>query len=134
MPTISERIKQLRTQNPSGKMSLEEFGKKIGISKAAAFNLENPERLPNGVPDSTIKLICATFHVNYQWLTEGKEPMYADTDPDSLIDRYAPDESEYFKFVARGMMNLSDDAWEKLRDFVESMREKQRSGDLPDEF
>ncbi len=134
MSTISERIKQIRTQSPSGKMSLEEFGKKIGISKSAAFNLENPERLLNGVPDSTIKLICATFHVNYQWLTEGKEPIYVDTDPDSLVDRYAPDESEYFKAAARGMMNLSDDAWEKLRDFVESMREKQRNGDMPDEI
>lgn len=133
MSTVSERIKLIRTQGPSGKMSLEEFGRAIGISKAAAFNLENPERLPNGVSDSTIRLICATFHVNYQWLTEGKEPMYADTDPDSLVDRYAPNESEYFKAAVRGMMNLSDDAWIKLRDFVEDMRKKQNDGDLSDE-
>lgn len=133
MSTVAERIKQIRTQSPYGKMSLEVFGKKIGISKAAAFNLENPKRLPNGIPDSTLKLICATFHINYQWLTEGKEPMYADTDPDSLVDRYAPNESEYFKAAVRGMMNLSDDAWEKLRDFVEAMRKKQLNGDMMDD-
>lgn len=121
---VSQRIRYLRLNRPSGKMSLDEFGKSIGMTKSAAYNLENPERLPNGIPESTLKLICATYHVNYQWLTEGKEPMYICADPDSLIDNYAPDENEYFKAVARGMLLLSDDAWAKLRDFVQDMREK----------
>lgn len=134
MQTISDRIKLVRLNADGKKMTQEEFGRRLGISRGAVTNLEDAEnRLPNGVSDSTIRLICATFHINYQWLTEGKEPMYADTDPDSLVDRYAPNESEYFKAAVRGMMNLSDDAWIKLRDFVEDMRKKQHDGDLSDE-
>lgn len=132
--TTSERIKYIRQNQPGGKMSREAFGQRLGMSAAMVQNIEEAEtRLKGGISDSTIKLICATFHVNYQWLTEGKEPMYADTDPDSLVDRYAPNESEYFKAAVRGMMNLSDDAWIKLKNFVEDMRKKQHDGDLPDE-
>lgn len=132
--TTSERIKYIRLNQPGGKMSREVFGQRLGMSASMVQNIEEAEaRLKGGIPDSTLKLICATFHVNYQWLTKGKEPMYVGTDPDSLVDRYAPNESEYFKAAVRGMMNLSDDAWEKLRDFVEAMREKQLNGDMMDD-
>lgn len=130
METVSERIKKIRLTSTGGKLTQEEFGKRLGLSRSVITNLEDAEnRLPNGISDSTLRLICATFHVNYQWLTEGKEPMYVGTDPDSPVDKYAPDESEYFKAAVRGMMNLSDASWEKLRDFVEELREKLRNGD-----
>lgn len=129
MSSVSERIKYIRTTATGKKMTLEEFGAKLGLSKAAAFNLENPDRLPNGVSDSTLRLIASTFRVNYQWLTEGKEPMFLDMDADSLVDRYAPDESPYFRACVRGAMGLSDADWNKFRDFVDSMRDKMRTGD-----
>ena len=133
--TVSERIKYLRLNQPGGKMSREAFGQKLGITGAMVQNIEESEtRLKTGIPDSILKLICATFHVNYQWLAEGKEPIYADLDADSLVDRYAPDESEYFRAAARGMMGLSNEAWIKLRNFVEDMREKQRTGDTSDDI
>ena len=124
MTTVAERIKYIRTQATGKKYTLEEFGNKLGISKSAAFNLENPDRLSGGVPDSTIRLIAATFQVNYQWLTEGKEPMFLDMDADSLVDKYAPDESPYFRACVRGAIGLSDEDWIKFRDFVEDMRNK----------
>ena len=129
MNSVAERIKYIRTQATGKKLTLEEFGSKLGLSKAAAFNLENPDRLPSGVSDSTLRLIAATFRVNYQWLTEGKEPMFLDMDADSLVDRYAPDESEYFRATVRAAMGLSDEAWIKWRDFVEEMRDKLHNGD-----
>lgn len=128
MTTVADRIKYIRTQATGKKLTLEEFGAKLGISKAAAFNLENPDRLPGGVPDSTIRLIAATFQVNYQWLTEGKEPMFLDMDADSLVDKYTPDESPYFRACVRGAISLSDKDWIKFRDFVEDMRSRLRSG------
>lgn len=131
MDTVSDRIKYIRTNAKGKKLTLEEFGDSLGISKAAAFNLENPSRLPSGVSDSTIKLICSVYHVNYRWLTEGKEPIFLAMDADSLVDRYAPDESEYFRAAARGMMGLSDEAWIKLRDFVDMLREAERTGKEP---
>ena len=129
MESVSERIKYIRTHAAAKKLTLEEFGARLGISKSTAFNIENPDRLPGGVPDSILRLIAATFRVNYQWLTDGKEPVFLDMDADSLVDRYAPDESPYFRACVRGAMRLSDADWIKFRDFVENMREKLQNGD-----
>lgn len=128
--TISERIKYIRLNQPGGKMSREAFGQKMGMTGAMVQNIEEAEtRLKGGISDSTIRLIAATFRVNYQWLTEGREPMLLDMDADSLVDRYAPDESPYFRACVRGAMKLSDADWIKFRDFVENMREKLQNGD-----
>ena len=120
----------MRSTAAGKKLTQEEFGKRLGLSRGVVTNLEDAEnRLPNGISDSTLRLIAATFHVNYQWLTEGKEPMFLDMDADSLVDRYAPDESPYFRACVRGAMQLSDADWVKFRDFVDSMREKLSNGD-----
>lgn len=130
MQTISDRIKIIRLTADGRKLTQEEFGKRLGLSRGVVTNLEDAEnRLPNGISDSTLRLIAATFRVNYQWLTEGKEPMFLDMDADSLVDRYAPNESPYFRACVRGAMKLSDADWIKFRDFVENMREKLQNGD-----
>ena len=127
--TISERIKYLRLNQPGGKMSREAFGQRMGMTGAMVQNIEEAEtRLKGGISDSTIRLIAATFQVNYQWLTEGKEPMFLDMDADSLVDKYTPDESPYFRACVRGAISLSDKDWIKFRDFVEDMRSRLRSG------
>lgn len=126
METISERIKYIRTNIGNSKLTLEEFGKSLGISKAAAFNLENPERLPNGVPESTLRLICSTYNVMYLWLTTGQGPMLED-DPKAriqrIIEKVAPDASDFFKsqVLAYGTL-MSDESWEIFKDIVEQVR------------
>lgn len=131
--TTSERIKYLRLHHPNGKMSREAFGKKLGISGPSVQNIEEAEtRLKGGVSESMLRLICATFHVNYQWLTEGKEPMFLAMDADSLVDCYAPNESPYFRACVRGAIGLSDEDWRKFRDFVDDMRDKLKDGNLPE--
>lgn len=122
MASISDRIKQIR-QNANGKkLSQEEFGQSLGLSRSAIANIEDAEnRLPNGIPDSTLKLICATYKVNYQWLTEGKEPMYLRDEGEELIARYAPDAMEHMKKAIRIMSELPDADWLALRDFLDDL-------------
>lgn len=123
MSTISERIKYIRANFSGKKMSQEEFGKKLGLSRGEIANLEDAEnRMKSEIPDSKLKLICRTFNVRYEWLKNGVEPIYDETDPDSIIERYAPNESEYFRATIRGMLTLSDEAWIKLRNFVDDLR------------
>lgn len=120
--TVSERIKYIRLNQPGGKMSREAFAKSLGLSKDAVYNIEDAEnRLPNGIPDSTLKLICATYKVNYQWLTEGKEPMYLRDEGEELIARYAPDAMEHMKKAIRIMSELPDADWLALRDFLDDL-------------
>lgn len=62
---VNSRIKELRTRL---KLTQEEFGEKIGLSKSGISNIENGTR---NVSSRHIKLICNVFNVNESWLTTG---------------------------------------------------------------
>lgn len=120
MKTISERIKYVRLNAAGKKLSQDDFGQSLGLSRGVIANLEDAEnRLPNGIPDSTIKLICATYHVSYRWLTEGIEPMLEAGSGDALIDRYAPDADEHLRAAIHQMASFTDEQWAACRDFID---------------
>lgn len=122
MKTISERIKYIRLNAAGKKLSQDDFGQSLGLSRGVIANLEDAEnRLPNGIPDSTIKLICATYHVSYKWLTEGVGPMFEAASGDALIDRYAPDAEEHLKAALRVMSALPEESLVALRDYVDDL-------------
>lgn len=130
METISDRIKYIRTHSGNSKLTLEEFGKSLGISKAAAFNLENSERLPNGVPDSMIRLICSTYHILYRWLVYGEGQMFEDDHEariDRIIEKGAPNADAVFKAQLKAYATLlSDEDWIIFRDMVEMIRAQKK--------
>lgn len=75
MNTINERIKYIRKNIL--KISQQELSKKIGISQNAVSWSEKPN---NNVSDSTIKTICVSFDINEDWLRNGIEPMFVESD------------------------------------------------------
>lgn len=68
---MKNRIKQIRE---SQKLTQEQFGKKIGISRNFMWMLESGER---DASDRTIRDICREFGVNETWLRTGYGEMYA---------------------------------------------------------
>lgn len=62
---IKDRIKEVRTNL---KLTQEDFGEKIGLSKSGISNIENGTR---NVSPRHIKLICSIFDVNESWLRTG---------------------------------------------------------------
>ena len=72
-----ERIRQLRKNILH--MTLEEFSKKINMSRS---NLGNIETGRISLTERVLSDICRTFHVNQNWVLEGKEPVLEqDADP-----------------------------------------------------
>lgn len=129
MQTISDRIKLVRLTAESKKLTQEEFGKRLGLSRAAVTNLEDAEnRLPNGIPESTILLISRTFNIHSEWLRTGEGDMIMATEPDErfkeFVEKHTPDESPYFKSLAMMAAKCwTDEQWETFRDFVESLKQ-----------
>ncbi len=66
--TVNERIKEIRK---SKKLTMESFGKKLGVGRSAISNIENGKR---NVTDQMIKSICREFGYNEEWLRNGIEP------------------------------------------------------------
>lgn len=68
--TEGERIKKIRTEN---KMTLEQFGNKLGVGKTTIFRIENGI---NNITEQMRKSICREFRVNPIWLSTGKGNMF----------------------------------------------------------
>lgn len=77
---MKERIRELRKHL---NMTMDEFGARIGLSKAAISLIENGR---NGARDQTIFAICREFGVNETWLRTGEGEMFEQTQ-ESVLDR-----------------------------------------------
>ena len=119
--TQGERIKDVR--NSLG-LTLEKFGDRLGIKKAAVSKIEKGE---NSLTDANIKAICREFSVDYMWLTTGEGEMFVETDDDFFerIDRIMAGENETRKNMIKMLLYASDDdieAFDRLVDYYISLR------------
>ena len=119
--TQGERIKDVR--NSLG-LTLEKFGDRLGIKKAAVSKIEKGE---NSLTDANIKAICREFSVDYMWLTTGEGEMFVETDDDFFerIDRIMAGENESRKNMIKTLLYASDadiEAFDRLVDYYISLR------------
>lgn len=118
MDTIGSRIKAVRKDM---NLTQVELGQVLGISGAGVGKIETNVSQPT---EAAIKLICATYHVNYLWLTQGEGPMMEELDTDALVDKYMAGESEWAKSVMKSFARLPDEEWFKFRDMIEKIKKE----------
>lgn len=124
---MNERIKYLRKEILH--LSMEEFGDRIHISKAA---ISRAEAGLNGISNQTIDLICREYGVREEWLRTGSGDIFVKkTIEDELTDlaeKVMADTPDSFRrrFVTM-LAKLTDDQW-KLLSEMESMLLSSASG------
>lgn len=121
--TQNERVKEVRKTLG---LTLEKFGDRLGIKKAAVSKIEKGE---NSLTDANIKAICREFSIDYMWLTTGEGEMFVETDDDFFerIDRIMAGENETRKNMVKMLLYASDDdikAFDRLVDYYISLREE----------
>lgn len=87
--TQGERVREVRK---SLNMTLDKFGEKLGVKKAAISAIENGNR---NITEQMVKSICREYNVNYDYLMYGKGDMFDDlpqTILDELCAQYSLDE------------------------------------------
>ena len=119
--TQNERVKEVRKTLG---LTLEKFGDRLGIKKAAVSKIEKGE---NSLTDANIKAICREFSVDYMWLTTGEGEMFVETDDDFFerLDRIMAGENETRKNMIKMLLYASDDdikAFDRLVDYYISLR------------
>lgn len=119
-----ERVREIRKVL---NMTMEQFGEKIGVTKATISNIENGNR---NATEHMTKSICREFNVSYSWLTDGDGEMFLESDDDILetIDRIMIGENEFHKNLFKTFARLDEDellALERIIDkFIEVSKEK----------
>lgn len=121
---MNERIKELR--NALG-LTLDKFGEKIGVKKAAVSRWENGDN----IADRMILSICREFNVSEEWLRNGTGEMFVRRDKLQVISEFAADlikEPDSVKArLFEALAKLDDKDWlaiEVILDKITSPKEK----------
>lgn len=123
---MNERIKLVRK---NANLTLEKFGKRIGITAASCSTIESGKSNPS---NQTILSICREFRIREEWLRTGEgEMMIADSQRDKLQHFFAdvlstaPDERS--AFVA-ALDDLPPEFWplvaELARKYADSLKKE----------
>ena len=127
---IGSRIYKIRKHF---NLSMEKFGKQIGISKGSINNIEKETTNPSS---QTINSICREFNVDYVWLTEGIGDNMFISIPNSKIDQLIEDYGlkPEDKWLVRGYLEAPPDIKKQVIDYLQSIvvrelakREKEKS-------
>lgn len=122
---MNTRIRELRK---SLKLTQQEFGNKIGLSKASIGNIENG--IIN-LTDRNVSLICSTYNVNENWLRNGEgemfNPLSEDDEFSYLIGALLTEDCDYKKKFIKSMLELEDELdWMIVTDLVEGLKKKNK--------
>ena len=128
---MNTRIKELRT---ALHLTLEGFGDRIGVTRAAVSKWENGDR---GIADSMVVSICREFGVNEHWLRTGEGEMFEQT-RETVLDQLAVkyDLNGEQRSVLEGFLDLTPDERDTLLKFARKVfgraPQVQRPAQVPD--
>lgn len=122
--TQGERVKSVRKAN---KMSMEQFGEKLGVTKTAISYVENDKR---NLTEQMLKSICREFNVNEDWLRTGAgdpENMFIPEDMRYLntVGRLGNEQNEFKKFCINMLMELPDKYWDYIYEEFKKFEKKE---------
>ena len=109
---MNERIKQIRK---SENLTLEKFGKRIGITAASCSNIESGKTNPS---NQTIQAICKEFGCNEIWLRTGEGDPFQEESRQEQIMRFAAQtvhgSDEFKKSFVSMLAKLDAEDWDAL--------------------
>lgn len=128
---MNTRIKQLRkTLN----LTMEEFGKRLGVTRTAISNIESGNR---NVTEQMFKSVCREFKVTEDWLRTGEGEIFVSLPDEDEFAAYVEDlladdgENELYniiKAVMKTYQELSPKSQETLRDISAKLVDNLKTG------
>ncbi|RGE03216.1 XRE family transcriptional regulator [Clostridium sp. AF28-12] len=129
---IYERIRELRKKHL--KMSMEVFGKRLGVSRDTINNIELNRLARPDQKMSLYKLICSEFGVSEEWLLNGTGDMWDNKEAEygTLIDRVMTGENEFAKNIFKTFALFDEKDWEALQAMIEKYLNVANAEAVPD--
>lgn len=112
---MNGRIKELRKKLG---LTLEKFGERLGVKKAAVSKWENGDN----ITDQMFKSICREFNVNEEWLRSGKGEMFVSStgnELDALVKKYNLSHGVYI-FIEK-LVNSQPETQNAIVEFVKEV-------------
>ena len=113
MNTMNERVREVRQHLG---LTMEEFGARLGVSRAAISNIENGNR---NLTSQMSTAICKTFNISEAWLQSGTGDMVVMT-PDDAAAVFASDNglTKMEEVLIREYFQLKEEEREVFRRYL----------------
>ena len=108
---INERVRTLRKELG---LTLEKFGKKVGVKKNTLSAIETGR---NNVTEQMFKSICREFDVNENWLRNGEGSMFKTVDIENV-------ECNIKERLIGAITVMSNDEATRLWNYIKSLHEE----------
>lgn len=119
-----QRVKELRKEL---NLTLEKFGKPLGVGKTAISKIENGE---NSLTDQMIISICREYNASEEWLRSGEGEMFLPLTRNQVITDFAADlikeEDSFRSRLIEALAKLSEDEWEVLEKIAKNLTENKK--------
>lgn len=121
--TQGERVRELRKFLD---LTLEKFGKTLGVGKTAISNIENGNR---NLTEQMIVSICREYGVSEDWLRTGEGDMFIPQTRSEKIAEFAgglmkEEDSSFKKRLVEALAQLDEKDWEVLEDIAKKTLKK----------
>lgn len=121
--TQGERVKKIRKEY---ELTLEEFGKRLGVTKVAISNIENGNR---NLTSQMIVSICREFNVNENWLCNEEGNMLIAFTRNEIISKFAgglirESADSFKKQLVEVLAELNESEWEVLEGIARKLAKK----------
>lgn len=121
-----QRVKELRKEL---NLTLEKFGKPLGVGKTAISKIENGE---NSLTDQMIISICREYNASEEWLRSGVGEMFVPLTRNQVIAGFAADlikEEDSFKSkLIEALANLNEEEWKVLEKLAADLTKEKGQG------
>lgn len=116
-------MKQIRE---ASNYTMEKFGEKLGVTKAAISRLEKGER---NITDQMVYSICRAFNVDETWFRTGEGDMFLDVSREEEIAKLTKtllfEESDSFKNrLISVLARLTEEQWSVLAEIADAISKK----------
>lgn len=120
---MKDRIKSVRIDKG---MSQSKFAEKLSISRSAVCKMESGENSPS---EQTIRLICAEFGVNEDWLRNGNGDMYPKRTRNQEISDFINGvmesvDDDFRKRFILALMKLDENQWDLLESIADNLKKE----------
>ena len=108
-----QRVRELRKEL---QLTLEKFGKPLGVGKTAISKIENGDR---GLTDQMILAICREYNVDENWLRTGEGEMFKKLNRQQELAQltatlFKEEEDSFKSRLIMALAQLNEEEWELL--------------------
>ena len=108
-----QRVRELRKEL---QLTLEKFGKPLGVGKTAISKIENGER---GLTDQMILVICREYNVDENWLRTGEGEMFKKLNRQQELAQltatlFKEEEDSFKSRLIMALAQLNEEEWDLL--------------------